>query len=270
MVTENTPEGRSVADVIRAMARMITALSRGHDVTGIGLAIPGLLDLDRRHSLRLSNFPLEWDGLDIPEALSHELMTMGCEAPVVIENDANCYALGEGKAGEAVGSDDYAVFTMGTGIGFGVVIGGRLLIGAHGMGAEGGHVVTGGKLPCGCGGIGHAETFAAADGTSKRAKAAGLPGDFKELWAMRGNRIADDVLEATLDAMAMAIATACHILDPEMVIIGGGMSRASGIREALRERTLPYLSKPFKDTLDIRISKLGNAAALYGAASLLG
>jgi glucokinase len=68
--------------------------------------------------------------------------------------------------------------------------------------------------------------------------------------------------------MARTIASTCHLLDPAMVIIGGGMSKAPGIGEALRERAVPYLSRPFKKTLDLRISKLGNEAALYGAASI--
>jgi glucokinase len=136
------------------------------------------------------------------------------------------------------------------------------------MAGEGGHLVVGGDAPCGCGGKGHSETIAAADGTTERAEAKGLPGDFRELWKMRGNHEADEVIDATLDAMARTIATTCHLLDPEVVILGGGMSKAEGIRDAIHERTVPYLSRPFKNLLDLRISKLGNEAALYGAASI--
>jgi glucokinase len=76
------------------------------------------------------------------------------------------------------------------------------------------------------------------------------------------------VLDATIDAMARTIATITHILDPEMIIVGGGMSRAPGLGDALRERSVRYLSRPFKNLVDVRISKLGNDAALYGAASI--
>jgi glucokinase len=158
---------------------------------------------------------------------------------------------------------------MGTGIGCGIVLGGNLLIGAHGMAGEAGHAVVSGDAPCGCGGIGHAETLAAADGTMARASAEGcLPDDFRGLWALRGTHSADAVLNVTIDAMARAAASVCHMLDPQMIVIGGGMSQAPGIVEAIAERTVPYLSRPFKHTLDLRQSQLGNTAALYGAASL--
>jgi glucokinase len=254
---------------MRAMADAVESLADGsRESVSVGIAVPGMLDADRRHSLRLSNFPKEWDGLDLLGTLGDILGERGVTARIYAENDANCYALGEWSAGDAVGASDFVVFTMGTGIGCGIVAGGELLTGAHGMAAEGGHLVTGGDIPCGCGGMGHAETLAAADGTAARAAAAGLPADFGELWAMRGSAGADETLETTLDAMARAIASVCHLLDPELVIIGGGMSRAEGIREALYERTLPYLSNPFKKLLDLRISSLGNEAALYGAAGI--
>jgi glucokinase len=268
VMEESTPEGRRVADVIDAMARLVDKLAKDCDVEGVGLAVPGMLDSNRRRALRMANFPEEWDNLDIPDALGLALSSRNIHAPVKIENDANCYALGEGVAGEAAGLSDYVVFTMGTGIGCGIVINGRLLTGAHGMAAEGGHIVVDGSSPCGCGGIGHAETLSAADGTTKRAAANGLPSDFKELWGMRGHPAADRVLAVTIDGMARAVATICQLLDPEAVIIGGGMSRAPGIGEAIHDAAMPYLARPYRNTLDLRISRLDSDAALYGAASI--
>lgn len=267
-VNRKTPEGRSVADVMATLADMIGELSSGHHIKGVGLALPSMLDSDRRHSRKMPNFPPEWDDIDIVSTLEAELSRRGMPYGIKIENDANCYALGEGVAGVAVGVSDYVVFTMGTGIGSGIVIGGRLLTGFRGMAGEAGHSVVFGSAPCGCGGIGHAETLAAADGTSARAHAAGLPEDFRDLWSMRGDPKADSVIDVTIDAMARLVATTCHTLDPETIIIGGGMSAATGIVEAIAERARPYLSRPFKDVLDLRQSKLGSKAALYGAASL--
>jgi glucokinase len=250
------------------MADLTMKLASGKDINGVGLAVPGMLDSKRRYSPRMPNFPEEWDNLDIPDALSSALAAKGLFIPVRIENDANCYALGEGAAGEAASLSDYVVFTMGTGIGCGIVIGGRLLTGSHGMAAECGHIVVNGGAPCGCGGIGHAETLSATDGTVKRARAEGISGDFKEIWAMRGTAAADKVIEVTIDGMARAVATITHTLDPEAIIIGGGMSRAPGIGEAIRAASMPYLSRPHRDILDLRISSLGSDAALYGAASV--
>lgn len=263
-----TPEGRSVERVFAALADMTGELSRGAEIDGVGLALPSMLDADRRHSRKMPNFPPEWDDLDIVSALEEALIARGMQYRVAIENDANCYALGEGVAGVALGVSDYVVFTMGTGIGSGIILGGRLLIGSHGMAGEIGHGVVHGEAPCGCGGIGHAETLAAADGTSARARERGLPGNFRELWTMRGTDPADEVLDVTIDAMARLVASTCHTLDPEMIIIGGGMSAAPGIVEAIADRAQPYLSRPFKNTLNLKQSKLGSKAALYGAASL--
>jgi glucokinase len=264
----DTPRSRSVREIMEAIASAAERLSDGHEISAVGVAVPGMLNAGRRRALRLPNFPVEWDDLDVVDALETALASHGIHAPVGIENDANCYALGEGSAGEAVGISDFVTFTMGTGIGCGIVIGGRLLTGAHGMAGEGGHVVVRGGAPCGCGGKGHSETLAAADGTSARALARGLPEDFGKLWKMRGDPAADEVLDVTIDAMARTVATACHLLDPQVVIIGGGMSRAEGIGDVLKSRSAEYLSRPFKTLLDIRISRLGSEAALYGAASV--
>lgn len=264
-----TPEGRGVRDVMSMMAELVVELAVGEAPACVGVAVPGMVDADRRHARRMPNFPVaEWDDLDVSGVFEGAIAASGMNLPVKIENDANCYALGEGCAGEAAGSEDYVVFTLGTGIGGGVVLGGRLIAGFHGMAGETGHIVVVGDAPCGCGGVGHVETLAAADGTGKRAVAAGLPEEFRELWALRGGAAADAVLEPGLDALARAVATTCHMLDPEMVVLGGGISQAPGIRAAVRDRTLRYLSRPFKDKLDLRVSKLGNDAALYGAARI--
>lgn len=267
-VSERTPRGRGAADVFDLMAEIIRELAQEGPVESAGIAIPAMVDADRRHARKMPNFPPEWDDLDIVAALTGASTARGLDIPVKIENDANCYALGEGSAGVARGVRDFVVLTMGTGIGCGIVIGGSLLTGAHGMAGETGHAVVFGSAPCGCGGMGHAETLAAADGTAARARAAGMPEDFRTLWEMRGDARADAVIETTLDAMARTVATTCHVLDPEMIVIGGGMSRAHLIGEAIAARAVPYLSRPFKQTLRVEISALGNDAALFGAASL--
>ena len=267
--TAVTPMNRGAVEIMNAIADAALCLAGASKISSIGIGVPGMIDAERRRSCRLPNFSTCWDGLDIPAALSEALarnnLTVGS---IHIENDANCYALGEGFAGEAVGISDYVTFTLGTGIGCGIVSGGRLITGAHGMAGEGGHLVVAGDALCGCGGKGHSETIAAADGTEARAIKKGLPVDFEELWAMRGTSDADEVIDATLDAMARTIASTCHMLDPEVVIIGGGMSRAEGIIEALTEMTIPYLSNPLKKLLNVRKSKLGNKAPLFGAAGL--
>jgi glucokinase len=264
------PTGRSLRDTINIMAGMVSEVTGGRDteISGIGVGVPAMLDRDRKRALNLPNFPDEWTNIDIADELARALEPSGITPPIKIENDANCYALGEGTAGAAAGLSDYVVFTMGTGIGCGIVIGGRLLTGAHGMAGECGHIVVNGALPCGCGGIGHAETLSGADGTSERATREGLPGDFKELWSMMGSRQAYRVIEVTVDGMARAVATVSHTIDPQAVVIGGGMSRAPGLVEAIRLASMKYLAKPYRELLDLRASQLGEKAALFGAAGI--
>ena len=266
--TVTTPRSRSVPEVLGAIAEVAAELSDGKSVSGIGIAVPGMIDADRRHARILPNFPVDWTDLDIVGSLGSVLEMNGLSAPVKIENDANCYALGEGLAGVAAGMKDYVVLTLGTGLGCGIVAGGRLLTGAHGMAGEAGHLVVVGSEPCKCGGIGHVETLSGADAIEKRAKAAGLPGDFQELWSMNRGQGVSKILSVTIDALARAVASIYHMLDPEVIILGGGMSKAAGIAEVIHDASLAYMSTPFKKHLNLKVSALGNEAALYGAASL--
>ncbi|MDR3354789.1 MAG: ROK family protein, partial [Synergistaceae bacterium] len=101
-VTIATPKRRGISDVIAAIGGVIEDLASDGGASAVGVAVPGMVDLDRRRARRLPNFPSEWDDTDVPEALSLALASRGLDIPVAIENDANCAALGEGSAGEAV------------------------------------------------------------------------------------------------------------------------------------------------------------------------
>ena len=256
-----TPEGRSLEAVLEAMVRLAHRLAPSGTPVGVGL--PGMIDAPREHFLRGPNFP-GWSGLPLRHLLEERL-----QAPVRLENDANCYALGEGFAGAARGLRDYVVFTLGTGIGGGVVCSGGLLRGAHGMGGELGHLSIGGLRPCGCGGKGHLETVAAADGLETRGRKRGLPADARELWLRRArDPEAHAVWQESLEALAEGVVSVIHTFDPEAVVLGGGMSAAPGLLDVLRPLVEERLSDPFRPLLDLRLSTLGNAAALWGAAAL--
>ena len=262
-----TPSGRDPESVLAALAEGVREVSRGLPVVGAGLVVPGMVDRERRLFLKGPNFP-GWDGLPLARNLEALLRDAGLPVPVALENDANAYALGEGLAGAARGCSDYVVLTLGTGVGGGVVVGGRLVTGSHGMAGELGHLVTGGDLPCGCGGRGHLETLAGADGIEARARALGLPEDVRTLWGRREERAVAACLEPFLDALARGVASLVHLLAPEVVVLGGGIARGEGLVSLLRERTLPYLAEPYRAVLDLRVSLLGADAPLLGAAGL--
>lgn len=257
-----TPRPRTPEAVSAALKERIDEMASGIKVHGIGIGVPGMLDLDREKVLRSPNFA-GWEGLPLRSLLEKSL-----GIPVRMENDANCTALGEGAMGAARGLENYIVLTLGTGVGGGVVVGGNLLRGGHGMAGELGHIVIGGGRTCGCEGVGHLETVAGADGIEARATELGLEPDLKRLWERRDDFRIRPIWDEVLGALGSAVASLVHVLDPEAVILGGGLGPAEGFAEALDPVVKRYLGEPYRTFLELRPAKLGKAAAVIGAASL--
>jgi glucokinase len=255
---EATAPGRALEDVTDQIRNLADCLAPRTIPVGVG--VPGMLDLEREHVLKPPNFP-GWAGVPLRRLLAEKLGRF-----VVLENDANCYALGEGWGGAARGLSDYVVFTLGTGIGGGIVLGGRLLLGSHGMGGEIGHMVVGAFESCGCGGVGHLEAVGGADFGERYARELGLVPDLRMLWGERSGRAAP-VWDRLLDSYARAIASVAHVFDPQAIILGGGLSRGEGFLDVLRPRVEPYLAQPFKGKVELRVSGLGSLAAAVGAAA---
>lgn len=260
-IEEPTAPPLTPDSVAPQIGRIVAALGSG-DRLPVGVGFPGAFDAEREHAHVVPNLS-GWVGAPIRRILSDAV-----GSPVEVENDANCYALGEGWGGAARGLNDYVVLTLGSGVGGGVVLGGRLLRGSHGMAGEPGHIVVGKDEPCGCGGMGHVEAIAGANAIEREAALCGLPPDVKILWRDRSNPLVRPIWDRAFEALGKAVATVVCLFDPEAVVIGGGMSRGEGFSVALRESAMRFLSAPYRDILDIRTSTLGNDAALIGAASL--
>ena len=262
-----TPSSRTAADVFQTIADIVKEVTPEKKLL-IGIGIPGYLNRSRTRVALLTNFN-GINNMELPVLLEAYLEKQGLCASVKMENDANCAALGEGIGGAAQGCADYTVLTLGSGVGSGVVSGGRLLIGAHGMAGEAGHMSVGAeKNLCLCGGFMHLEQSFSADRIEKRAAAAMLPADFKELWTRRSEESIRPLMGEALETLARSIASLCVVTDPEMIILSGGISRALGLREELLPLVLNYLPIPYRETFDLRISALGSKAALIGAGSL--
>ena len=257
-----TPESRCPDEVVRAVSAMISRLDPGGTAREVGVGFPGMLDREREKVLQAPNFPLI-ENYPFRSALAAE-----CRREVLIENDANCAALGEGAAGAAKGLTDFVMFTLGTGIGGGIVSGGRLIRGSHGKAAELGHLAVGDETKCGCGALGHAEAIFGADALKKAFARGGVKGDLPDLWKRRDEPDVARIWGHALDVLARLVASVVHVLDPQAVILGGGLSRNPGLPETLRPQVLLYTAPPFRETLDIRLSTLGDDAALLGAARL--
>ncbi|MDR2529874.1 MAG: ROK family protein [Synergistaceae bacterium] len=261
---ERTESSREPGAVIAQIARVAHELGAGRDVP-VGICVPGGLDAQRERAMMITNFA-GWNGLPIRQMFEDAI-----GAPVVVENDANAYALGEGLAGAAKGVSDYVVLTLGTGLGGGVVIGGRLLTGAHGMAGELGHMVLGQNEPCGpgCGGLGHFEALCGADALERRAKGMGLGASpvLKDLWLKRDSPEVAPLWELALNDAARGVATLIHVFDPQMVVIGGGLHKGAGFMELLTARVPRYLGEPFRRVLNVRGSELDTDAPIFGGAA---
>lgn len=200
-------------------------------------------------------------------------------------NDANCAALGEFWMGGGSGCRSAIFVTLGTGIGGGVIVDGRLLTGAHGVGGELGHIEISApdKAPCTCGKRGCVEQYASANGivrvTKKRLAESAEPSclrgmaDFacKDVFdaARGGDAFAVETLEQVFDYLGEALADACCVCDPERIILGGGVSRAGDylLRGVERHFRL-HMFHACKDT-QFALATLGNDAGMYGAFRLL-
>ena len=268
-VHRDTPEGRDIQEVVDRIADMTAEVSHGREISYAGLGIPGFLDVSRSVITKFTNFS-GLENIAFLEYIRIALEKRGMSPLLAMENDANCFAVGEAFCGAAVGCKDFIVLTLGTGIGSGIFVNGSLVTGAHGMAGEAGHISISEHrdLRCGCGSTGHLETLASADHIERKAAREGLPGDFRSLWQMRNDKRADVLISKALETMARGIASLIVVLDPEKIILSGGMSKAEGISEELEARTLPWLPLPMREYLTIEVSSLGADAGLYGAASI--
>ena len=260
-----TPEERTLSEVLSALIGGISQLACDERELNIGIGVPGFLDKERKKIQKLTNFK-GFENISFPSLLNEKLAESGIDSRTIMENDANCAALGEGLCGAAKGCSDFIVLTLGSGIGAGIISGGKLVTGAHGMAGECGHIVISEKIKkCACGGMGHAESFASADRAEAEAKKIGHPADFKLLWQDRDNPKIKTILAPIITSIAKTIATVTVTFDPEITILNGGMSRAEGIVPMLENTAKNYLPTPFMPHLKIEKSKLQADAALYGA-----
>lgn len=265
---------RGPADLARRMAEAARALGAraragNHTEGSIGLAVPGLLDRAAGIVLASPNLvPIE--GYPLRDELARLLgLGPGC---VRFENDANAAAVGEHRAGAARGEDDFAMVTLGTGVGGGILLEGKLVIGEGGLAGELGHLVLDPRGPaCGCGGRGCLEQYASATAASRRAREAGLEPDLVRLTqlAREGAGRERDLLAAIGRDLGRGLAAPAILLDLRCFVIGGGFGAAfdllhPGILEGLLERTFGRRADDFR----VLPALLGGDAGWIGAAAL--
>ena len=191
--------------------------------------------------------------------------------PCRVLNDANAAALGEQRLGGGKGFQDVLFVALGTGVGSGVVLDGHLRVGAHGAAGEIGHICVNEEETevCGCGNRGCLEQYSSATGVCRLAEQEGLHGySCAQVFDMAktGDPRASKAVDRACDALGKSLAAACAVVDPEAVVLGGGVSLAG---EFLRLKVVPafikYAFHACRST-EIRLATLGSDAGLIGAA----
>lgn len=264
------------------MARSVIA-EGGHapgDVASVGIGCGGPLDPWRGVVLNALNNP-GWIDIPLTERISDAL-----GRPAYLDNDANAAALGEHRFGAGRGVADMVYLTVSTGVGGGVIAGGRLLRGANGNAAELGHLtVDAAGRPCHCGSIGCLEAYCSGTNIAARARealgAGAEPSRLRdhrpdELTAVEvaaaveaGDAMAGRIWDETTTLLGAGIASIIHAFNPSLVVLGGGVTKAGDlllepVRRAAAARTMPWLA----DVVDIVPAELGERTGILGAVAV--
>ena len=275
-VKVDTPQGEAsdTAHVVSGVIKEIIS----NDVVGIGLGVPGWVDHEKGTIYNTPNLSLS--GFDLRGAI-HDKFNL----PVFIDNDANLAVLAEHSFGMAKDYKNVIGLTVGTGIGGGIILNGKVYRGVTGTGAEIGHMVVQPNGPkCGCGSSGCLDVMASGTGLIRAAKERinkgkesqilklangnieNIQGPMITKAAENGDKLAKECFDEVGFWLGIGINNLINICNPEMIILGGGVAGTGDlimdpVRKVILERT--------KDVCKIVISKLGNEAGMLGAGALV-
>jgi glucokinase len=250
------------------------------DVLAAGLGIPATIDHDRGLAIHAVNLTIT----DVP---IRDVMQKRIGLPVFVDNDANVAALAEHLYGAGRGAQNVIMLTIGTGIGGGLILGGEVFRGSTGAGAELGHIViVEDGLPCqgNCPNHGCVETYASGTAIAREGKAAAerepdsalgralaegpIVGKTVTQLAVKGDPLATEVVAEAGRHLGVALASLANIFDPDVFVIGGGVSAVGDLllepaRQELRSRALPPMNKA-----PVKLAELGPEAGMIGAAAM--
>jgi glucokinase len=253
-------------------------------VIAVGVAAPGPLDPWSGVVLEAPNIPC-WENYPLREIIQERL-----SVPVLVGNDANVAALAERQFGAGQGEANLVYITVSTGVGGGIIVDGSLLLGAHGLAGELGHIKVRLDGPvCGCGRLGCLEAQTSGPSIARKARQrvlAGEPSRILELThgdpdaisarlvseaAQQGDPLAVDVFRRAGTYLGLGLVTLLHLFNPSIIIIGGGVSKAGALlfepaREVVRQRCMA--DRYWRDT-PIVPAALGDDVALLGALALV-
>jgi glucokinase len=280
-----------ISEMCDAIQSLMTKHRSSGEICGLGIGVPGFIDMDTGTVMRSPNLR-DWENFPVRQEIERRLNTK-----VILENDANAAAMGEKWLGAGRNTDHMVMYTLGTGVGGGIVMNGRLWHGITGMAGELGHfTVEPEGHPCGCGSRGCLEQYASATAIVRMAHEAIDSGDAPDLadlakgnveftsrsiyqLAIQGHASAKKVYERVGRALGIGIGSMINALNSPMYVLGGGVSSgwdafAPAMFEELKFRSFIYsitapdkVQQGQKHTV-VTIALMGGDAGLYGAARL--
>lgn len=273
----------SLGEVYGLLAELVAAAAEHGSLAGIGICAPGPLNPETGFIFNPTNMP-GWVNIPLAEEVSRRF-----GLPCRVENDANGAGLGEATFGAGRGFQRVFYATISTGIGTGIIFDGRVYHGKNGAAGEGGHVSIDYRSPtvCNCGSLGCIEALASGSAIARRARAvAGEHPETKMLSiagsaeritaetvaraAAQGDPVAARLIEETGEMLGAWLGSVVSLLDPDIIIIGGGVSRIgeplfSKMRQTMPRRTI----NSFASQTPIVPAQLKNDAGIFGAAAVI-
>ncbi|PTL40497.1 ROK family glucokinase [Alkalicoccus saliphilus] len=267
--------------MVETAASIKQQLESSWELTAAGVGAPGFIDVEQGFIYEAVN--LGWKEYELKKELEALL-----QIPVVADNDANLAAGGEKWKGAGEGARNLLAVTLGTGVGGGIIAGGQIIHGESGMAGEIGHITAlkEGGAPCNCGKRGCLETVASATGIARlgleavqREKKGYLMEKMQSVGtvtakdvldgAKLGDPVAEKVVDEAMEHLGLALANLCNSLNPETIVLGGGVSKAGDfiidkIKASFQKYAIPKIGRETK----INLAALGNDAGVIGAAWL--
>ena len=271
-----TQDFQTPQDLIATMVRAVEDLRSRHEgIAAIGIGMPGFVDFEKGIVFNLTNVR-GWQNIPL-----RQLLTNATGLPVAADNDANCMAYAEWKLGAGKGYNHLVCASLGTGVGGGIIVNGGMVRGARfGAGEIGQTSIDYQGRPGHYGNLGALEDYVGNQEITADAlaayKAAGIAKDIEDCTpaalseaARHGDPIAIGHWNLIGRMLATSMMNTCWLLNPEAIVIGGGVARAGDlIFNPFREHLLKQLSGPFKDDLAILPAAFGHEAGTIGAAAL--
>ncbi len=282
IITRTAENGLHIVSDIGKSVRAKLEEWQDGNLVGVGMGAPGPVNFENGSIYVAVN--IGWRDFPLKELLEKEL-----GIPAVVDNDANVASFGEFWKGAGKGTNDLVCITLGTGVGGGVITNKHLVHGISGAAGELGHITVQpeGGAPCNCGKTGCVETIASATGIVRLALEkikekpdSGLSLVFNEKGlitskdvvdcAIGGDQASQDVLDEVAKYLGLAAANVGNIINPDIIVIGGGVSKAGDIILKPIEKYFKQFAFPrVAESTEIKVASLGNDAGVIGAAGLI-